>query len=130
MTETEHLELVCDNARLMAELDVTEKLLSERQRVLDAIPECPLHGSCVPHALEWIAEKKKGLGRDVGCGQSGKVYCGDCTYYIPCNLDRGYFNGCDHPKNKKPNWKSPTGIYKAQADEINMDNDCKWFKAK
>lgn len=37
------------------ELEVTEQLLNERQRVLDAIPECPGHGrNCVPHALAWI----------------------------------------------------------------------------
>ena len=34
---------------------VLEKVLSERDRVIDAIPECPVHGrQCVPHALEWI----------------------------------------------------------------------------
>lgn len=36
-------------------LNINERLLAERQRVVDAIPECPVHGSnCVPHALEWI----------------------------------------------------------------------------
>ncbi len=40
------------------ELEVIEKLLNERQRVLDAIPECEIHGSCVPHAIEWIEEMK------------------------------------------------------------------------
>lgn len=46
-------------AGLAKELAVTEVLLEERQRVLDAIPECPVHGSCVPHALEWIKEAKQ-----------------------------------------------------------------------
>ena len=41
------------------ELAVTEDLLKERQRVLDAIPDCEIHGSCVPHAIEWIEEMKK-----------------------------------------------------------------------
>lgn len=40
------------------------KLLAERQRVLDAIPECNLHGSCVPHALDWI-ESTKNLLADI-----------------------------------------------------------------
>ena len=41
------------------ELKVTEKLLIERQRVLDAIPDCPTHGgNCVPHAIEWIEKQK------------------------------------------------------------------------
>ena len=34
-----------------------DALLKERNRVLDAIPECSKHGrQCVPHALEWIAD--------------------------------------------------------------------------
>ncbi len=44
--------------RLKEELRITDLLLSERQRVLDAIPACKLHGSCVPHALEWIEKAK------------------------------------------------------------------------
>ena len=40
------------------ELQVTDKLLEARQEVLDAIPECPIHGSCIPHALEWIESMK------------------------------------------------------------------------
>lgn len=44
---------------LLQELEVMEKLLNERQRVLDAIPKCPTHGSCVPHAIEWIEEMKE-----------------------------------------------------------------------
>jgi hypothetical protein len=43
---------------LKHELEVTDKLLNERQRVLDAIPECPSHGKCVPYAIEWIDEMK------------------------------------------------------------------------
>ena len=46
-------------SELQKELDVTEKLLNERQRVLDAIPECPAHGSCVPNAIEWVEKHKK-----------------------------------------------------------------------
>ena len=38
------------------EIAVTDSLLEDRQRVLDAIPLCPDHGSCVPHALDWIAK--------------------------------------------------------------------------
>ena len=29
-----------------------------RQEVLDAIPECESHGSCIPHAMDWIKEAK------------------------------------------------------------------------
>ena len=44
--------------QLEAELKVTEQLLEARQEVLKAIPECPAHGECVPHALEWIEQSK------------------------------------------------------------------------
>ncbi|MGI2056194.1 hypothetical protein ACRN9T_03225 [Shewanella baltica] len=39
---------------LKEELDITNSLLRERQKILDAIPECEVHGKCVPHAIEWI----------------------------------------------------------------------------
>lgn len=54
---------------------VTEKLLEERQRVLDAIPECPVHGKCVPHALEWIEKAKASLSapQDEGWVKKEKV---------------------------------------------------------
>ena len=43
-------------AELEAEIIVADQLLATRNRVLDAIPECPIHGSqYAPHALEWIA---------------------------------------------------------------------------
>lgn len=48
---------------LKKDLEVTEKLLSERQRVLDAIPECKIHGKCIPHALEWIEEAKETINK-------------------------------------------------------------------
>ena len=49
---------VSNCADLKHKLEVTDKLLAERQRVLDAIPECKVHGSCIPHAIEWIEEMK------------------------------------------------------------------------
>lgn len=36
------------------EIAVDNQLLKERDRLLAAIPECPTHGPCVPHALAWI----------------------------------------------------------------------------
>lgn len=59
--------------RLREELDITDKLLAARERVLDAIPPCPVHGSqCIPHALEWI-EAHKGLSTPPGRG-GGTAY--------------------------------------------------------
>jgi hypothetical protein len=40
------------------QLELAKQLLDERQRLLDAIPQCPAHGECVPYALEWIAKAK------------------------------------------------------------------------
>ena len=40
--------------RLTAQLEVTDRLLATHQRLLDAMPECPQHGQCVPYALAWI----------------------------------------------------------------------------
>ena len=51
-------------AALADELRVTDQLLAERQRVLDAIPECTCHGACIPHALEWIEKAKAAIVRD------------------------------------------------------------------
>ena len=51
-------ELEESNRKLSEELKVTEGLYRERQRVLEAIPECNVHGDCIPHALEWIEKMK------------------------------------------------------------------------
>ena len=58
--------------KLEEELRVTEELLAERQRVLDAIPACPAHGPCVPHALEWIKNAK---GKSIDCGCRTETIC-------------------------------------------------------
>lgn len=37
------------------ELKVTNRLLEARDKLLQEIPPCPLHGNeCIPHAREWI----------------------------------------------------------------------------
>lgn len=66
MTEGKFVEVVSKliaetNELIKQDLEVTEKLLNERQRLLDAVPECPMHGSCVPHALEWLGKAKSAL---------------------------------------------------------------------
>jgi hypothetical protein len=41
------------------ELEVTDKLLDQRNEVMNAIPECPIHGKqCVPHAISWVNAMK------------------------------------------------------------------------
>jgi hypothetical protein len=54
----QQLQQPSDIKKFQEELFITEKLLEERQKLLDAIPECPTHGKCVPHALEWIENQK------------------------------------------------------------------------
>lgn len=50
--------LETENALLREEVAIDDKIIAERQRVLEAIPPCELHGRhCVPHALEWIADR-------------------------------------------------------------------------
>lgn len=45
---------------LTEELRIVNALLDERNKLLDAIPPCPYHGSqCVPHALNWIETAKE-----------------------------------------------------------------------
>ena len=53
------LELIEDYEKLLEELRTTDWLLNERQKLLTVIPECEMHGLCVPHALEWVKEAKK-----------------------------------------------------------------------
>ncbi len=54
---------LADPSPLKEELDLTDRLLENREQVLRAIPECPIHGSgCVPHALEWIERAKARFG--------------------------------------------------------------------
>lgn len=52
---------------LEAELKVSDELLKNRDALLAAIPECPAHGKCMPHALEWI-EQVKTLAKIVSTG--------------------------------------------------------------
>jgi len=52
-------ELKKEIKELKEELEVTDSILNERQKLLDAIPECPTHGKCMPHALDWIKKMKE-----------------------------------------------------------------------
>ena len=50
-------------ADLRLYIRATESVLEGRNRVLGAIPECPLHGNqCIPHALEWINARLQDCG--------------------------------------------------------------------
>lgn len=58
-----------DHPSLVEHAIVLEKLITERDRLLDAVPRCPEHGpGCVPHAIEWVARKRDDYAAAlVGC---------------------------------------------------------------
>lgn len=39
---------------LLEEINIADKIIAERDRLISAIPACPVHGQCVPHAIEWV----------------------------------------------------------------------------
>lgn len=39
---------------LLEEISIADKIIAERDRLISAIPACPVHGQCVPHAIEWV----------------------------------------------------------------------------
>lgn len=48
---------------LESELQVVNRLLLDKQHVLDLIPPCEIHGTtCLPHAADWIIDAKRKLG--------------------------------------------------------------------
>ena len=92
---------------------ILEKLLEERERVMRAIPACPLHGNqCVPQALEWISKQVK---RDATCStcrfwkqfrstdEQGKCVAPDVFSYVRGQAfePTGTF-GCNEHKPKRP----------------------------
>ena len=47
------------------EIKVSDQLIEQRDRLLQSIPECPVHGSgCIPHAIEWV-NRIKTLGQAI-----------------------------------------------------------------
>jgi cell division protein FtsB len=60
--EDELAQLRARIEELEAHLATDEALLNERNRLLNEIPECPIHGAqCIPHAIAWIAEARAAL---------------------------------------------------------------------
>lgn len=59
--DTDDAQLVDRLHALKEDLRVTNALLIEREAVLQVVPHCPLHGACVPHALEWLRDTVKEL---------------------------------------------------------------------
>jgi predicted kinase len=67
---------------------IGDALLGERQRVLDAIPPCPQHGPCVPHALVWIERAKETARVLKTTREFIAVACGTRAPYARVMLDQ------------------------------------------
>jgi hypothetical protein len=51
-------ELRIERDQLKDEVAIGDRIITERDRLLAAIPECGPHGQCVPHAIEWVERMK------------------------------------------------------------------------
>jgi len=51
-------ELLKKISELEKEIAVSDILLKDRELLLSLIPECPSHGKCMPHAIDWINKMK------------------------------------------------------------------------
>lgn len=50
------LALIAEIDGLREEVEIDNKIIAERDRLLNAIPECAAHGQCVPHAIQWVRD--------------------------------------------------------------------------
>ena len=58
------------------------------------------------------------------------IFCGKCNHLTGGGTKLGFIPyHCSAPQNGKPNFESPTGDY-AVPEDINKNNDCKWFVPK
>ncbi len=51
-------DLTAEIRAIRQELEVSDKIIYERDRLLDELP-CKLHGRCVPHAIEEVRALRK-----------------------------------------------------------------------
>lgn len=72
---------------LIEEIDVADKIIAERNRLLDAIPACPVHGQCVPHAIEWV-EKSMLVMRELKA-ENDSLRCERTDWQAEC-LKKGF----------------------------------------
>ena len=50
------LALIAEIDGLREEVEIDNKIIAERDRLLNAVPECAAHGQCVPHAIQWVKD--------------------------------------------------------------------------
>jgi hypothetical protein len=52
--------LLEENKQLKEEIEVDNAIIAERDRLMDEIPGCFIHGNrCVPHAINWVKDMVK-----------------------------------------------------------------------
>lgn len=56
-----HSSLAKKYKELEEELKLTDRSNERLRELLRAIPECPMHGECIPYALDWIKNQIKRL---------------------------------------------------------------------
>ncbi|KWW18821.1 hypothetical protein AS889_04650 [Pseudomonas putida] len=61
-------ELLAEIERLTEEVALGDKIIAERNRLVDAIPQCAAHGQCIPYAIQWVKDAQTDLAvlREVG----------------------------------------------------------------
>ena len=55
------LALIEEIERLTEEVKLDDKIIAERNRLLDTIPQCAAHGQCVPYAIQWVKDAQTDL---------------------------------------------------------------------
>ena len=77
---------------IKAHLRIMDILLADRQRILEAIPECAVHGLCVPHALDWIEQAAQAMANktEVQTHNNDSSKAADCKSILLDGLSLEY----------------------------------------
>lgn len=52
-----------------------------------------------------------------------KIFCSNCKHLdVP--------DDCNHPNNLQDNWREPGGYRDKEAENLNRNNDCRWYEEK
>lgn len=56
-----HSSLTKKYKELEKELKLSERRAEDLTRILKVIPECPIHGECIPYATDWVENQIRRL---------------------------------------------------------------------
>lgn len=74
------------------EIEADDYILKGCKELLDAIPECPAHGPCIPHAVKWIAEARADKRRIAALEELVPHISSEVVYVIGIQKDeKGYW---------------------------------------